>query len=116
MAQGKVRETDIDRALTNLYMVLMRTGFFDNIPAYANLGVADICNKVHIELATEAARQGIVLLRNNNTLPLDPKKFKLAALVGPHANATTPMIGNYNGTWSNTFSSSSKLLKYLCLM
>nr|XP_010914750.1 beta-xylosidase/alpha-L-arabinofuranosidase 2-like [Elaeis guineensis] len=97
VAQGKVRETDIDRALTNLYMVLMRTGFFDNIPAYENLGLADICNKENIELATEAARQGIVLLKNNNALPLDPKKIKLAALIGPHANATTPMIGNYNG-------------------
>ncbi|CAL9132296.1 unnamed protein product [Musa acuminata var. zebrina] len=97
VAQGKVRESDIDNALKNLYMVLMRAGFFDNIEAYENLGLNDICTKEHIHLAADAARQAIVLLKNNLTLPLDPKKYKDVVLVGPHAKATKAMIGNYEG-------------------
>ncbi|PKA61544.1 putative beta-D-xylosidase 2 [Apostasia shenzhenica] len=98
VAQGKVRESSIDNALKNLYMVLMRLGFFDGSDAYESLGAGDICSPVNLELAAEAARQGIVLLKNNNTLPLKSQQIKKIALVGPHANATDVMIGNYQGT------------------
>ena len=93
---GRVGQHDLDQSLSNLYVVLMRLGFFDGIPSLASLGKKDICNDEHIELAREAARQGIVLLKNDNeTLPLKP--VKKLALVGPHANATVAMIGNYAG-------------------
>ncbi|CBI25988.3 unnamed protein product, partial [Vitis vinifera] len=94
--EGRVSEHDVDKSLSYLYVVLMRVGFFDGIPSLASLGKKDICNDEHIELAREAARQGIVLLKNDNaTLPLKP--VKKLALVGPHANATVAMIGNYAG-------------------
>ncbi|OVA08059.1 Glycoside hydrolase family 3 C-terminal domain [Macleaya cordata] len=98
--QGKVREGDIDRSLNYLYVVLMRLGFFDGShdPSLEKLGVDDVCSQDHIELATEAAREGIVLLKNNNTLPFTNGIYKNLALVGPHANATKAMIGNYAGT------------------
>ncbi|ONK78796.1 uncharacterized protein A4U43_C02F22520 [Asparagus officinalis] len=101
VAEGKLAEKDIDNSLRNLYMVLMRVGFFDNIPQYENLGVKDICTPENIELARESARQGIVLLKNErNTLPLAStkgnKKLKVA-VVGPHAQATDVMRGNYAG-------------------
>ncbi|OVA16673.1 Glycoside hydrolase [Macleaya cordata] len=96
--QGKVKEGDIDKSLNYLYVVLMRLGFFDGShSSFEKLGVDDVCSEDHIELATEAAREGIVLLKNNNTLPLDLGKYKSFALVGPHANATKAMIGNYAG-------------------
>ncbi|KAJ0083072.1 hypothetical protein Patl1_10162 [Pistacia atlantica] len=98
--QGKVREGDIDKSLKYLYTVLMRLGFFDGSPnsKYKSLGKDDVCTKENIELATEAAREGIVLLKNDNdTLPLHPAKIKNLAVVGPHANATSAMIGNYAG-------------------
>ncbi|KAJ0017072.1 hypothetical protein Pint_10025 [Pistacia integerrima] len=98
--QGKVREGDIDKSLKYLYTVLMRLGFFDGSPnsKYKSLGKDDVCTKENIELATEAAREGIVLLKNDNdTLPLHSAKFKNLAVVGPHANATSAMIGNYAG-------------------
>lgn len=95
---GKVRETVIDNALINLYTVLMRLGWFDGNKELESLGESDICSEENIELATEAARQGIVLLKHaNNTLPLNPNKHKTIAVVGPHANATELMIGNYAG-------------------
>ncbi|XP_021595118.2 probable beta-D-xylosidase 5 [Manihot esculenta] len=96
--QGKAREEHIDRSLTYLYVVLMRLGFFDGIPQFQSLGKKDICSKQHIELAAQAAREGIVLLKNDNdTLPLRSDKIKTIAVVGPHANATSAMLGNYAG-------------------
>ncbi|XP_034685686.1 beta-xylosidase/alpha-L-arabinofuranosidase 1-like [Vitis riparia] len=93
---GKVSQYELDRALKNIYVLLMRVGYFDGIPAYESLGLKDICAADHIELAREAARQGIVLLKNDyEVLPLKPGKK--IALVGPHANATEVMIGNYAG-------------------
>ncbi|RRT38438.1 hypothetical protein B296_00048985 [Ensete ventricosum] len=101
VAQGVVRESYIDDALKNLYTVLMRLGFFDGMPKYESLAEDDICTKDHIDLAADAARQGIVLLKNDhNILPLSKDKYKKLALVGPHTNATEAMIGNYEGFMS----------------
>lgn len=101
VAQGIVRESYIDTALKNLYTVLMRLGFFDGMPKYESLAEDDICTKDNIELAADAARQGIVLLKNDhNILPLCKDKYKKLALVGPHTNATEAMIGNYEGFMS----------------
>ncbi|XP_012072480.1 probable beta-D-xylosidase 5 [Jatropha curcas] len=96
--QGKVRGEDIDRSLKYLYVVLLRLGYFDGSLQFQSLGKKDVCSEEHIELAAEAAREGIVLLKNeDNTLPLNSNKVKTLAVVGPHANATTAMIGNYAG-------------------
>ncbi|KAL5710987.1 xylan 1,4-beta-xylosidase [Ranunculus cassubicifolius] len=95
---GKLSETDIDAALENLYVVLMRLGLFDGSPGnYNTLGRNDVCKPIDLELAAEAARQGIVLLKNDqNTLPFDFKeKMPTIAVIGPHTNATVAMIGNY---------------------
>ena len=87
--QGKLKEKEIDRALKNLYMVLLSVGFFDGMLKYDSLGEQDICGPEHINLAADAARQGIVLLKNvNNTLPLSKAKHKKLALGGTHAQAT----------------------------
>lgn len=97
--QGKAREADIDKSLNFLYVVLMRLGFFDGIPQYNSFGKNDVCSKENIELATEAAREGAVLLKNeNDSLPLSIEKVKTLAVIGPHSNATSAMIGNYAGS------------------
>ncbi|KAF8401238.1 hypothetical protein HHK36_012170 [Tetracentron sinense] len=96
--KGKVTENTIDDSLKNLYIVLMRLGWFDGSPGhYSALGKNDVCSPQHLELSAEAAREGIVLLKNdNNILPLNFNgKQPKFAVVGPHANATIAMIGNY---------------------
>ncbi|KAK9112104.1 hypothetical protein Scep_019623 [Stephania cephalantha] len=98
--QGKVLESQVDRALINNYVVLMRLGYFDGDPTqlpFGKLGPSDICTKDHQELAVEAARQGIVLLDNDGTLPLSPKTTKNLAVIGPSGNASRTMISNYAG-------------------
>ena len=93
---GKVGEGDVDQSLQYLYVVLMRLGIFDGHPQYNSLGINDVCTSAHIELAGEAAREGIVLLKNDNgVLPLATKRNETLAVVGPHANASVALIGNY---------------------
>uniref|UniRef100_A0A0D9WA62 Fibronectin type III-like domain-containing protein n=1 Tax=Leersia perrieri TaxID=77586 RepID=A0A0D9WA62_9ORYZ len=98
---GKLSESDVDRAITNNFITLMRLGFFDGDPRklpFGSLGPKDVCTSSNQELAREAARQGIVLLKNTGALPLSAKSIKSMAVIGPNANASFTMIGNYEGT------------------
>uniref|UniRef100_A0A0A9A1L6 Fibronectin type III-like domain-containing protein n=1 Tax=Arundo donax TaxID=35708 RepID=A0A0A9A1L6_ARUDO len=98
--QGKLKEADVDNALGNVYVTLMRLGFFDGMPEFESLGVDDVCSDEHKELAADAARQGMVLLKNDaGRLPLDPSKVNSVSLVGllEHINATDVMLGDYRG-------------------
>lgn len=99
--KGLVKESVVDRAVTNNFVTLMRLGFFDGNPSkqiYGKLGKKDVCTQAAQDLAREAARQGIVLLKNSlGSLPLVPNYIKTLAVIGPNANATEAMIGNYAG-------------------
>lgn len=104
---GLVNETAIDKAISNNFATLMRLGFFDGDPKkqqlYGGLGPNDVCTANNQELARDAARQGIVLLKNSaGSLPLSPSAIKTLAVIGPNANATETMIGNYNGKLKQT--------------
>ncbi|CAN6467854.1 unnamed protein product [Victoria cruziana] len=99
--KGKVGEKEIDAALEHTITVQMRLGMFDGDPSaqpLGQLGPADVCTPVNQELALEAARQGIVLLKNQgNVLPLSPARLRTVAVIGPNSDATVTMIGNYAG-------------------
>lgn len=98
--QGKIKEADVDNALTNVYLTLMRLGFFDGMPEFESLGAGDVCTEEHKELAADAARQGMILLKNDaRRLPLDPNRINSVSLVGllEHINATDVMLGDYRG-------------------
>lgn len=98
---GMLKEADINSALVNTFTVQMRLGMFDGEPSkqpYGNLGPRDVCTPSHQELALEAARQGIVLLKNHGpSLPLSPRRHRTVAVIGPNSNVTVTMIGNYAG-------------------
>lgn len=98
---GLVKESAVDNAISNNFATLMRLGFFDGDPSkaiYGQLGPKDVCTPQHQDLARDAARQGIVLLKNSNqSLPLSPNAIKTLAVIGPNANVTKTMIGNYEG-------------------
>nr|AJP06250.1 BXL1 [Pinus tabuliformis] len=98
--ESKVTESAVDQALINTFTVLMRLGRFDGDPAqqpYGNLGPNDVCTNDNQQLALEAAREGIVLLKNDGSLPLAAKNISSLAVIGPNANVTNTMIGNYAG-------------------
>ncbi|XP_051118941.1 probable beta-D-xylosidase 2 [Andrographis paniculata] len=102
--RGLVNEAEINNALSNTIRVQMRLGMFDGEPSlsghpYSNLSPNDVCNPANQELALEAARQGIVLLKNEGpVLPLSPQRHHHPiAVIGPNSDATVTMIGNYAG-------------------
>lgn len=88
----------MDEALERLFRVQFRLGMFDPASRQPDRQItpAAIDTAAHRQLALEAARQSIVLLKNDGTLPL--KRHGALALVGPHANATDAMQSNYFGT------------------
>ena len=95
-------EADIDQALERTFNVLVRLGYFDppEQQPYRQLSKADVDTPASRQLTLEAAQQSIVLLKNRNkALPLDINQLqnKKIALIGPTANATHIMQGNYAG-------------------
>lgn len=99
--KGLLTEADVNNALTNTLTVQMRLGMFDGRPKahpYGLLGPKDVCSPAHQDLALEAARQSIVLLKNHGpTLPLSHILHRTVAVIGPNSDATVTMIGNYAG-------------------
>ena len=105
--QGKLSEAQVNNALVNTITVQMRLGMFDGEPSqqpFGHLGARHVCAQAHEQLALEAARQGIVLLKNHrHALPLSPALHRTIAVVGPNADATVTMIGNYAGKPLSTY-------------
>jgi beta-D-xylosidase 4 len=96
-------EADIDQAVIRLFDVQVRLGYFDppEQQPYRKLSHVDVDTAESRQLALEAAQQSLVLLKNNNkALPLDINQLrnKKIALIGPSANATNLMQGNYFGS------------------
>ncbi|KAJ5819030.1 hypothetical protein N7474_004621 [Penicillium riverlandense] len=95
---GEISRTDIERGVIRLYANLVRLGYFDGEDnEYRKLNWSDVVTSNAWNISYEAAVEGIVLLKNDGTLPLT-KEAKSVALVGPWSNATTQMQGNYYGT------------------
>src|SRR5687767_325789 len=97
--RGLISEAEIDRALKRLFEARFRLGMFDppSIVPYANIPFSANDSEEHRQLALAAARESIVLLKNeNNTLPL-PKDIKSIAVIGPNADEIQVLLGNYNG-------------------
>ncbi|XP_047261149.1 probable beta-D-xylosidase 7 isoform X1 [Capsicum annuum] len=97
----KLQESDIDRALRNSFSIRMRLGLFNGDPRkqeYGDISPAEICRQEHQDLALEAARNGIVLLKNSaKLLPLSKIKTTSLAIIGPKANDSELLLGNYAG-------------------
>jgi hypothetical protein len=101
VASGKVTQPAIDAAISHLLSVQMRLGMFDP-PAsqpYMKIGIDQINTPAAQQLALRNAQEGLVLLKNDgNVLPLKPDPSMNIAVIGPNAQATTVMQGNYYGT------------------
>ncbi|KAJ6618253.1 glycoside hydrolase family 3 protein [Mycena sp. CBHHK59/15] len=93
-----VNVSDISAALTRQYTSLVRLGYFDPAASqpYRQLGWTDVNTQNAQNLAYQIAVEGVVLLKNDGTLPLS-NSIKKLAFIGPWANATQQMQGNYQG-------------------
>lgn len=97
---GLIGEEDLDRALTRVLSARFRLGEFDpaEIVPYQAIPEEKLDCQEHRDLALEAAHKAIVLLKNENILPLNVNKIKSIAVIGP--NAAECQLGIYSG-WPN---------------
>ena len=115
--KNKLPESQVDRALKNLFSVRMRLGLFNGNPAkqpFGNIGFNQVCSIKHQRLALDAARDGIVLLKNSDRLlPLSKAKTRSLAVIGPNANIPHTLLGNYEGPPCKTVTPLQALQKYV---
>ena len=100
--QCMVTDADIDTAAYRILRARMMLGLFDDPDKnpYNAISPSIVGCEKHQQLALEAARQSLVLLKNEkNFLPLNPKKVKSVAVVG--INAGNCEFGDYSGTPMN---------------
>ncbi len=96
--QNLITEDDLDLSIRKLMRTRFKLGMFDapeEVP-YRWIGTEVINDEEKQQLAWEAAKKSIVLLKNDNTLPLDPNS-KFIYMTGPLANNNLALVGNYNG-------------------
>ena len=98
--QGLISEKEIDGALRYALRTRFVLGLFDppdKVP-FSSLTIRDNDTPEHEALALKAARESIVLLKNDGLLPLDRAKVKRIAVIGANADSVPVLVGNYNGT------------------
>ncbi len=96
---GLIKEEQLDVSLRRLFTIRYRLGMFDPVSMvkYAQTPFSVLESPEHKAHALKMAQQSIVLLKNeNNTLPLS-KKIKKIAVIGPNADNSISILGNYNG-------------------
>lgn len=99
-AEGLFTNATLDMALVRLYASLVNLGYFD--PAgdqpYRSIGWDSVSTHHAEKLAHQSAVEGIVLLKNDEQqlLPISRNGQRIA-LIGPYANATNQLQGNYEG-------------------
>ena len=100
LKKGYIKESDLDEHLRKTLMGRFELGMFDpaDMLPWAKLGPEVISSETNDALATQAARESMVLLENkDNVLPLS-KSIKTLAVIGPNADDVNMLNGNYGGT------------------
>ena len=95
---GLISEETITEAAEKLFEARFRLGMFDDDCEYNNIPYDVVECEAHTKLNREMAHESMVLLKNNGILPLDDKKIKTVAVIGPNADSKAVLIGNYFGT------------------
>jgi beta-glucosidase len=103
--QGYLSESAIDTSLVRLFTARIRLGMFDppDVVPYSKIDENDLNSAAHRAFARKLANESMVLLKNDGALPLKADVAKIA-VVGPLADQTRVLLGNYNGIPTHTVS------------
>ena len=103
--QGFLKESEIDTALVRLFTARMKLGMFDppEMVPYDKIDEKLLDSAQHRALALKLGNESMVLLKNDGVLPLKTSGVKIA-VVGPLADQTHVLLGNYNGIPTHTVS------------
>jgi beta-glucosidase len=99
LANGLITEEEIDVSLKHLFNIRFRLGMFDpndRVP-YSKIPVTVLESPAHKAHALKMAQESIVLLKNDNILPLNKKNIKKIAVLGPNADSESVLLANYYG-------------------
>ena len=93
--EGLLDEATVTRCVERLMQTRLELGMFADDCEYDNISYDVVeCDK-HIALSRRMSQEGIVLLKNDGILPL--KDSKKIAVIGPNADNTDVLFGNYFG-------------------
>jgi beta-glucosidase len=103
--QGYLPESAVDTALVRLFTARIKLGMFDppGSDPYSRIDEKELDSPEHRALALKLANESMVLLKNDGTLPLKPAVRKIA-VIGPLADQTRVLLGNYSGTPTHSVS------------
>jgi beta-glucosidase len=97
--KGLLTEAQLDVSVKRLFTARMKLGMFDppeRVP-FSAIPYSVVDSPEHAALALRAARESMVLLKNeSHFLPLDPAKHQTIAVIGPLAGSRIALEGNYN--------------------
>ncbi|KAA6344336.1 beta-glucosidase [termite gut metagenome] len=109
--EGKVKKTDIDKAVRRILQLKFQLGLFDN--PYVALQDSIFYAENHLVKAKEAAIESTILLKNENDLLPLSDKIKSIAVIGPMADAPHDQLGSwvFDGEKSHTVTPLAALRK-----
>ena len=102
--EGLITEDQLDVSLHRILKARFELGLMDDdqYVSWAQIPISVVDSEAHRAMALEMARKSMTLLKNeNNILPLS-KEIKKIAVIGPNADDSIAMWGNYNGFPSHT--------------
>jgi beta-glucosidase len=100
LKRGLVTTHDLDRALGRLLQLRFALGQFDPpaLVKYRAIPESAVASAEGDAIAAKAARESLVLLKNDGTLPWKTSEMKSLLVLGPTADDMSALVGNYNGT------------------
>ena len=98
--QGMVTEEEIHTSAVRALTTRILLGMNQDTP-WDQLNFQDVDTPDAASLNYRAAAEGMVLLKNDGILPLDQKKIHSIGVIGPNADSTVVLQGNYHGTASH---------------
>jgi len=101
MQKGLISQPEVNVNLERIFKARFQLGLFDppEMVKYAQIPASENDSEAHRQLALKVARESMVLLKNDGSLPLKTS-LKNIAVVGPLADSIPALEGNYNGTAS----------------
>jgi len=96
---GLIKESEIDTGLKRLFIARFRLGMFDPPAAvpFNRIPYSEDDSPQHRRLALQAARESMVLLKNQDHMMPLKSGIKSIAVIGPNAESLAALEGNYNG-------------------
>ncbi len=95
LKKGRIKQADIDTAVARTLKLKFDLGLFEDPYVDVNNAIRVSKESEHKAIALQAARESVVLLKNDNLLPLPKDKYKKIAVIGPCARDI--YFGGYAG-------------------